>query len=119
MKSPKEIAEMAAQNLVARHMIGREEGERGISAFAWALGDPLDFENGLREFAAEVIELDRAQRDPNEGGTLHGAAIIALKDREFHGAERAAEWIENNHDDFWDRYAGPMLDEIEQERAWE
>lgn len=52
-----EIAEMAAQNIVARHKIDRDEGERGLVAFAWALGDPLDFETGLREFAAEVLEM--------------------------------------------------------------
>lgn len=92
-----------------------------LSRFGYSVHDPS------RALAAAVItaaiQADRAQRDPNEDGTLHGAAIIALKERSYHAgdteegwrASDAAGWIEANPDEFWDSYAGPMLDEIEQE----
>lgn len=65
-----------------------------------------------------AIEADRAQRDPNDDGTLHGATILALKDRVIYNPEaeqaltKAIEFIETDPDDFWDEFAGPMLDDL-------
>lgn len=57
----------------------------------------------------------------NEDGTLHAATITALKERgemyepgQRGPLERAVEWIEQYPDAFWDRFAGPMLDKIEE-----
>lgn len=71
----------------------------------------------IRAYCNEAIEADRAQRDLNEDGTLHGAAIIALEDRGEGTDLTAAEWIEANPDEFWETYAGPMIDQIEQEQG--
>lgn len=95
MKTPEQIAAEVAKN-------------RGIPS--WAMrGADLSADSLM----IAAINADRAQRDPNEDGSLHGAAIIALRERPD-PAESALDWIEGNPDEFWDRYAGPMLDQIEQ-----
>jgi len=126
-----EIAERAAHEVIQAHDVPVFEDlvdESAITTLAWELanGDSVNVETALRELVARAVEADRAQRDPNADGTLHGAAIIACLDRANNwGVEdeepykRAAQWIEENPDDFWDRYAGPMLDDIERERPWE
>lgn len=79
-------------------------------------------------YLIRAINDDRAQRDPNDDGTLHGAAILALNERADNAdsaegyddsgtANRAAQWIEDNPDEFWATYAGPMLDDIETEQG--
>lgn len=73
----------------------------------------------IRDQIEAAIEADRAQRDDS----VHAAVIGALKDRIDWGTaerariERAAVWIEAEPDEFWDRFAGPMLDEIERMHA--
>lgn len=54
-------------------------------------------------------------------GTIHGATIEALQDRldsedDPQARERlqaVIDWIEDDPDAFWDRFAGPMLDDLE------
>lgn len=65
-----------------------------------------------------AIEADRAQRE--DDGTIHAAVIAALWDRaedvedgEQNVAASAAQWVEDEPDEFWEEFAGPMLDEIE------
>lgn len=99
-----------------------------MGAFTITDGDVEECSVGfIADAIAEAIEADRKQRDPNEDGTIHGAAIIALGERaesdhdEAEGYEyrgRAAEWIENNPDEFWESYAGPMLDEVERAHGY-
>lgn len=85
-------------------------------------------EADVLQMLESAIAADRAQRDPDDDGTIHGAAIMALKERAENAddgegyddsgrAMRAAEWIDENPDDFWVEFAGPMLDEIEQEHG--
>ena len=72
--------------------------------------------------ATVAIRADRAQRAKlincdNEGmdNALAVEVYDCLKDRETAAAERAAEWVaENENGAFWDRFVGPMLDEIEE-----
>ena len=69
-----------------------------------------------------AIRADRAQRPEKmncDGQEMDNALAVevydCLKDRETDAAERAAEWVaENENGAFWDRFAGPMLDEIEE-----
>ncbi|MGO2188205.1 MAG: hypothetical protein ACTH4Y_08150 [Microbacterium gubbeenense] len=78
-----------------------------------------DVEYALSRVYPESEPTAHAQRDPNDDGPLHGAAISALRDRGECGGEssdaahRAADWIEDAPDEFWDEFAGPMLDDLE------
>lgn len=71
-----------------------------------------------------AIETDRAQRtvsdaaeDYKNGGftnTVAAALYDSLTDRDTEDAALAAEWVaENENDALWDRFIGPLLDEIE------
>lgn len=77
----------------------------------------------LQRLMVAAIEADRAQREND--GTVHAAVIDALTDRasqtedtDERGAINAgAQWIEDEPDEFWEEFAGPMLDEIERKFA--
>ena len=69
-----------------------------------------------------AIRADRAQRPKQmncDGDRMYNALAVevydCLKDHKTDAAERAAEWVaENENGAFWDRFVGPMLDEIEE-----
>lgn len=73
----------------------------------------------------EAIEADRALREVQAAGrdyrngfdnTVAAALYDCLTDRETEEAARAAEWVaENENGELWDRFIGPMLDEMEKE----
>lgn len=75
----------------------------------------------LKSLISIAIHADRDQ--PERDGTIHAATIDILESRldfapenetETRAARDAMAWIEQFPDEFWDRFAGPMLDEIEQ-----
>lgn len=113
MKTPEQIAEETAREFAdiewtASSLTGPEKA----SAYNTTLST-------VRLAVLAAITKDRAQRDPNEDGSLHGAVILALRDRGEHGGEfadavlRAADWVEDEPDEFWDQFGGRMLDELE------
>ncbi|MGK0740414.1 hypothetical protein ACSHWG_00795 [Leucobacter sp. Z1108] len=120
MKTALEIAEIAAENVVARYKTDRIEGESGVDSLVWALGEPvLEYEDGLRELVAEAIKLDRAQRDIYEllAEALDERAGLELDDDNArHPAAEAlrATSAEIVVDTIWDEFIGPMLDGMEE-----
>lgn len=78
-------------------------------------------------YSAAMEALDAWQRIPANDGSLHAATAAALRERAENFADdddsegydftearlAAAQWVEDEPDAFWERYAGPMLDEIE------
>jgi hypothetical protein len=53
------IANEAAQFVVIDRSLEQEEGENPLVAFAYALGEGIEYEAGLIEFARVVIALAR------------------------------------------------------------
>lgn len=45
---------------------------------------------------------------------LAAEVFDALQDRETDKAATAAAWVSENESEFWDRYAGPLLDRLEE-----
>lgn len=103
----------------ARPDTGSIAQQRRTAEFAKELRDALD-------------EADRAQRaalvaipQREDDGTIHAAFIREFihraanegDDVETSLAASAAGWIEDEPDEFWEEYAGPMLDEIERKFA--
>lgn len=64
MKTPAQITEEVAEQMVAKHGLLRESGESARNSLAWELvtGDTLIVEHALEELVARAIEADRAQR---------------------------------------------------------
>lgn len=56
------IAEQAAQIVVTENELPQEEGEDPIAALGWALGESIEYEEGLTQLVGRATELDRAQR---------------------------------------------------------
>ena len=67
----------------------------------------------LRNIAKGAID---AVREDEHGGfesPLAAEVFDALQDRETDKAATAAAWVSENESEFWDRYAGPLLDRLE------
>jgi hypothetical protein len=96
--------------------------------------DPGSFADDLLEITSRLVsdksndwseELQVLERlhaslvAPENDGTVHAAVQGALRERaessDDAGAAElaAARWVEQNPDEFWDRFVGPMLDDLE------
>lgn len=111
MKTPEQIADEAMEAFTLSESEQFEDETSDVEECS------ADY---IREQIAAAVRTDRAQSERD--GTVHAAAIEALKDRadldhdEAEGydyRQRAIDWIANYPDEFWDSYAGPMLDQIE------
>lgn len=110
-------------NKTAEEIVSQVFDEVRAGMSGWRDGIYTPSEDQFAEMAATAIERDRAQRD------IYELIAEALDDRAEMGEERggagygdplkqrrAAEAIRNNEGDTaWDRFIGPMLDEIEEE----
>lgn len=68
----------------------------------------------LRNIAKGAID---AVREDEHGGfesPLAAEVFDTLQDRETDKAATAAAWVSENESEFWDRYAGPLLDRLEE-----
>lgn len=125
MKTPQQIAEDAARAVLLANIDNLRiwnPDESPLASFGWALGEGIEYEDGLMQLVVTAIEADRAQRStaPEDDGTIHAAVIAALWDRaassesgEQSKAASGAYWVETAPDEFWEEFAGPMLDDIE------
>ncbi len=113
MKTASEIADEVLKDLysIPEHWHVRDAYE------GWSLTLPYE---EVTKLIAAAIEADRAQREND--GTIHAAVIAALWDRSDDGdtagydpspAASGAQWVEDEPDEFWEEFAGPMLDDIE------
>lgn len=115
LKTPEQITEAAAEAMVREHELMRVAGESARNSLAWELvsGDTLIVEHALEELVRRAIEADRAQRDLYEliAEALEGRADWDEGDGE--NAQRAADLLRAGTEDcIWDRYVGPMLDDL-------
>lgn len=63
MKSIDHIAAEAAEIVLTENLLSKAEGEDSLAALAWALGEGIEYGEGLSQLVGRAIELDRAQRE--------------------------------------------------------
>lgn len=89
---------------------------------AWLAWNAAVLEGGHTGISAMRVALEAAGNALDQRGdwnnSLPHEIHDVLVDRETKRSRRAAEWVrENENNDLWTFYVGPMLDEIEREQG--
>ncbi|WP_217181593.1 hypothetical protein [Streptomyces sp. AC495_CC817] len=120
MKTPERIAREAMDKHYGIGTEWEEPNAYGEEGFTRAQAETDIDADDILLIIREAIQADRAQREND--GSIHAAVIAALTERaendandgaEVSYAASAAAWVDAEPDEFWELFAGPLLDDLE------
>ncbi len=118
MRTPEEIAEATITSEYGTGTCWAEENEFGESGFTRAQAETDIGQADIARLIATAIKADREERLEGFDNALPKEIHDCLHDRESEEASAAAAWVKDNENDqVWDLYLGPLLDQIEREQG--